>query len=300
VRHHKIDWNDFTARAYRMETIAMTRRSLVLAFLCAAPAACTRGSQAEPLRLGTTTTVEQSGALALLDSLHQSIPLRVIVGPSGTILRSAAAGDLDVVITHAPSLEQRLLIEPGHAALRCPFVESRFAIVGPAADPAHAAQATTAADAFHRIANARALFVSRADSSGTHVKELSLWKTAGLAPGSAHSAWYVEAGVDQGATLRIADERHAYALADLPTFTRLKGIDLRVLFTADTALGNPYTLYVIRSAPQNTTATQFSTWALGDWRARLLALRLPDGVTAFAALPGGCTVPVTTAETADR
>jgi len=279
----------------------MTRRSLVLAFLCAAPAACTRGSQAEPVRLGTTTTVEQSGALALLDSLHQSIPLRVIVGPSGTILRSAAAGDLDVVITHAPSLEQRLLIEPGHAALRCPFVTSRFAIVGPAADPAHAAQATTAADVFRRISGARAVFVSRGDSSGTHVKELSLWKAAGIAvPASPHHAWYVQSGGDQSLTLGIADERHGYALADLPTFARLKGIDLHVLFTADTALGNPYTLYVIRSAPQNTTATQFSTWALGDWRARLLALRLPDGVTAFAALPGGCTVPVTTAETADR
>src|SRR6266850_2135902 len=76
------------------------------ALICAALVACT--SEARPLRLGTTYTVEQSGALALLDSLHPPATVSVVIGPSGQILRSAAAGDLDVVITHAPSLEQRL------------------------------------------------------------------------------------------------------------------------------------------------------------------------------------------------
>src|SRR5258707_1945991 len=98
----------------------MTRHPLVLALVCVTHAACTRGTQATPLRLGTTTTVEQSGALALLDSLHSPIPVRVVVGGSGTIIRSAAAGDLDVIIAHAPALEQRALIDPGHAALHCP------------------------------------------------------------------------------------------------------------------------------------------------------------------------------------
>ncbi len=269
----------------------MPRPTLALVCFCAAHAACTRGTQAPPLRLGTTTTVEQSGALALLDSLHPPTPVRVTIGASGTILRSAAAGDLDVVITHAPSLEQRLLIDPGHAALRCPLVASRFAIVGPPADPAHTATAGTAADAFRRIAAARAPFISRADSSGTHLKELSLWKSAGVTPANSKNNWYVQAGVDQAATLRIADERAAYALADLPTFTRLRGSDLRVLFSADTALGNPYTLYMMRSASDTSGATRFSTWALGDWRARLLGVRLPDGEAAFAPLAGGCSVP---------
>jgi len=273
----------------------MTRHTLAIAFVCAAQAACTQSSQAAPLRLGTTTTVEQSGALALLDSLRPPTPLRVIVASSGTILHSAAAGDLDVVITHAPSLEQRLLIDPEHAVLRCPFLASRFAIVGPPADPAHVASAATAAEAFRRVATARAAFISRGDSSGTHIKELSLWKSTGVTPDIPRSSWYVQAGVDQAATLRIADERAAYALADLPTFTRLTGIALRVLFTADTALVNPYTLYVIRSASENSAATRFSTWALADWRTRLLTLRLPSGAAAFAPLPDGCSTPVAAA-----
>ncbi len=220
--------------------------------------------------------------------------MRVVVAASGTILRSAAAGDLDVVITHAPTLEQRLLIDPGHAALRCPFVASAFAIVGPQADPAQVRSATTAADAFRRIANARAPFVSRADSSGTHVKELAVWKLTGVSPTGAKDSWYVEAGGDQSATLRIADERSAYALADLPTFTRLTGVDLKVLFTADTVLGNPYTLYVIRSASDDSGregATRFSQWALQEWRTQLLAERLPGGMAAFQQSPGECSVP---------
>jgi tungstate transport system substrate-binding protein len=260
------------------------------ALICAALAACT--SEARPLRLGTTYTIEQSGTLALLDSLHPPAAVTVVVGPSGQILRSAAAGDLDVVITHAPSLEQRLLVAPGHAALRCPFVASRFAIVGPAADPAKVAGAATAVEALGRIAAASAPFVSRGDSSGTHVKELSLWAGAGVIPGG--RPWYVESGADQAATLRLADERRAYALADLPTFTRLKGIELRVLLAGDTTLGNPYTLYVTRSrspSPPHPAAVAFGSWALADWRARLLALRLDGGAAAFLPLPGGCEAP---------
>src|SRR5207248_8369981 len=133
-----------------------------------------------PLRLGTTFTVQQSGALALLDSLPPPDSLVTVISSSGQILQSAARGDLALVITHAPSLEERLLVAPGHVALRCPFVTSRFAIVGPASDPAGVAGAPTAADAFHRIAVTRASFISRGDSSGTHIKELSLWQAAGV------------------------------------------------------------------------------------------------------------------------
>jgi tungstate transport system substrate-binding protein len=252
-------------------------------------AACT--SEARPLRLGTTTTVEQSGALAILDSLHPPAVVAAVIGPSGQILRSAAAGDLDVVIAHAPSLEQRLLIAPGRAELRCPLVASRFAIVGPAADPAKIAGAGTAAEALRRIAAARAPFVSRGDSSGTHVKELALWERAGVSPPPQGRAWYLETGADQGATLRVADERRAYALADLPTFTRLKDVELRVLVAGDTALLNPYTLYVIRSPSPHPAAAAFGSWALTDWRARLVALQLDGGLAAFQPLAGGCAVP---------
>jgi len=239
-----------------------------------------------PLRLGTTYTVQQSGALTLLDSLWRGPPrVATVIGPSGQVLQAAARGDLDVVITHAPTLEERLLVRPGHVALRCPLVASRFAIVGPAADSAGVATAGGAVEAFARIAQRGAGFVSRGDSSGTHVKEVALWAAAGVRPPPAGRRWYTESGTDQAATLHLADERNAYALADLPTFTQLAGMRLRVLFTADTLLRNPYTLYVIRSpgVPATTLARgeHFAEWALGSWRAALLARRLPTGTPAF-------------------
>src|SRR5256886_9024108 len=147
-----------------------------LVAVCMLLAACRPGPP--PLRLGTTYTVQQSGVLAVLESLWTGPRFTTVVAPSGQILRAAASGDLDVVITHAPALEQRLLVAPGLAALRCPLVASRFAIVGPAADPARVAAAPSAAAAFRRIAAAGALFASRGGSSGTHVNELALWQAA--------------------------------------------------------------------------------------------------------------------------
>ena len=264
------------------------RRLLIVALLAGpfgAFAACRGGPS--PLRLGTTYTVQQSGVLAVLESLWTGPRLTVVVAPSGQVLRTAANGDLDVVITHAPALEQRWLVAPGHAALRCPFVASRFAVVGPTRDPARVADAPSAAEAFRRIARAGGPFVSRADSSGTHVKELALWLAAGVTPGR----WRLETGTDQAATLHLADERNAYALADLPTFAALKGLALRVLFAEDTALLNPYTLYVVRHVAPPAAAPAFARWAVGAGRSAVLARRLPDGTPAFAARTGECAAP---------
>src|SRR6266550_626072 len=177
-------------------------------------AACRAGPA--PLRLGTTYTVQQSGALAVLESLWTGpAPLTTVVAPSGQILRAAANGDLDVVITHAPVLEQRLLVGPGHTLLRCPLAASRFAVVGPAADPARVATAATAAEAFRRIAAAGGPFVSRGDSSGTHVKELALWRAAGVPPAPhpdarAFATWATHAGREAVLALRLPDGTAAF------------------------------------------------------------------------------------------
>lgn len=255
------------------------------AIICAALCACT--STPPPLRLGTTTTVEQSGALAALTTGWTGATLSTVIAPSGQILRSAAAGDLDVVITHAPALELKFLA--GRASLRCALVSSRFGIVGPAADPAGVARAISAADAMRRIAATRSRFVSRGDSSGTHIKELALWTAAGVAP--QHQRWYVESGTDQAATLHLADERDAYALADLPTLARLSGLTLHTLFTEDSALTNPYTLYVIRAPVPHPAARAFAEWAMGAGRVQILARTLTGGRPAFVSRDDRCTTP---------
>jgi tungstate transport system substrate-binding protein len=258
------------------------RHVTILALSYAALACVTRE---RPLRLGTTTTVAQSGMLAVGESLWTGPRLATIIGPSGQILHSAAQGDLDLVLTHAPALEAKLLA--GAAALaRCPFVTSRFAVVGPRADPAGVAAARSAADAFQRIAAIRAPFVSRGDSSGTHERELAVWRAAGIDPTG--RPWYLESGTDQTTTLRVADERGAYALGDLPTLATLTGLSLRPLFSADSSLLNRYTLTLVRTSIPNPAARDFMAWALDSWRARVLAIPLPDGTAAFEPSAGTC------------
>src|SRR5437763_110465 len=100
--------------------------------------------------------------------------------------------------------------------------------------------------------------------------------------------WYLQAGADQATTLHVADERNAYALADLPTLAKLGGLRLRLLFAADTALTNPYTLYVVRESPRRAAALAFARWAMDSARPRILGLHLPDGTPAFVARTGGC------------
>ncbi len=127
--------------------------------------------------------------------------------------------------------------------------------------------------------------MSRGDSSGTHVKELALWRAAGVTPAA---RWYVESGADQAATLHLADERDGYSLADLPTYGKLRDLRLKVLFTNDTALTNPYTLYVVRHSGADVGARRFAEWATQAGRAAILGLHWPDGRPAFASRPGAC------------
>lgn len=62
-------------------------------------------------------------------------------------------------------------------------VQKKYIIVGPSNDPAGVRKATSAADAFKRIANGRHLFVSaRTDDAKMREKEMQLWTKIGVTP----------------------------------------------------------------------------------------------------------------------
>ena len=106
-----------------------------------------------------------------------------------------------------------------------------------------------------------------------------------------HRTWYIESGTDQATTLHLADERDAYALADLPTLARLSGLTLQTLFTEDSSLSNPYTLYVIRAPVPHPAARAFAEWAMGAGRVQILARTLSGGRPAFVSRDDRCTTP---------
>jgi tungstate transport system substrate-binding protein len=171
--------------------------------------------------LATTTSVDATGLLDVLADAFKAgsgITLKWIAVGTGAALKQARDGNADVVIVHARKLEEEFLRD-GFGVNRRVFARNFFMVVGPPGDPARAAGAASAAEAFGRIKSAGSPFVSRGDRSGTHARELELWDLAGGRPEAA----YLETGQGMAETLRVAAERRAYTLTDTATFYGLGG-----------------------------------------------------------------------------
>jgi tungstate transport system substrate-binding protein len=207
--------------------------ALLLAPRAAAP-------QERTILLATTTSTQDSGLLDILVPLFEKktgYTVKTIAVGTGQSLALGARGEADVVLAHAPELERKYVAE-GSMVNRRPVMHNDFVLVGPPSDPAGIQETKRAAEALKRIAARQARFVSRGDNSGTHNKELALWKAVVVAPAG---RWYLESGQGMGATLVIASEKDAYTLTDRSTFlafrTRLR---LALLLEGDAPLLNPY------------------------------------------------------------
>jgi len=226
-----------TRRLWRAETRGIAVGLLLIAGLAGALLAAP-----PPVTLATTTSVQDSGLLdyVLPDFERRSgIAVKVVAVGSGQALELARRGDADLVLAHSPEQEHEF-VRQGHGAGRWTFMYNHFVIVGPEADPARVRTAHSAAQAFERIASARATFVSRADQSGTHMRELALWQAARIEP---RGDWYLQAGSGMAATLRLASEKDAYTLSDIGTFlSQRKRLRLAILQERDLELLNEYSL----------------------------------------------------------
>ncbi len=212
----------------------------ILFFVIALCAALSPLSAETRLRLATTTSTDDSGLLPVLDPPFErltGITVDVIAVGSGKALKLGENGDVDVVLVHDRKAEDKF-IQQGFGVNRRDVMHNDFVVVGPARDPAGVAAAKSAAEAFARIAAAASPFVSRADSSGTHVKEQDVWARAGVKP---HGTWYKEAGQGMGAVLTMSSDLEAYTLADRGTFIAMADkVGLKILFQGDPELYNPY------------------------------------------------------------
>jgi tungstate transport system substrate-binding protein len=202
---------------------------------------------AEPaasLLLATTTSVRDSG---LLESLlpdftkRTGIKVRVIAVGTGAALRMGREGNADLLLTHAPSAEQ-VLVDDGIVRRRTPFMENHFVIAGPPKDPIGVASTKSPEAALQAIARAEGSWVSRADDSGTHKREVSLLEAAGLPPDASWKG-YVRTGSGMGLSLQVAGEKRAYILSDIGTFLAFQQrIDLVALSKRSDSLRNVYSL----------------------------------------------------------
>jgi tungstate transport system substrate-binding protein len=229
------------------------------------------------LLLVTTTSVRDTGLLGALLSVFEEqtgVRAQVIAVGSGAALRMGRDGNADVLLTHAPEGEKKL-VASGAAVSRTPIMENYFVIAGPPEDPAGVRDANSPADAIRRIADHSAPFASRGDDSGTHRREVALFKEAGLDPEGRWSG-FLSTGAGMGQTLQVAGEKRAYVLSDIGTFLAFRErSQLESLSKPAPSLRNVYS--VLRINPERLDpvrakrAEQFETFMLDPETQRQIA-----------------------------
>jgi len=202
------------------------------------------------VRCASTTSTQNSGFFDYILPLFESktgIKIDVIAVGTGAAIESGKRGDVDFVFVHAKDDEIKA-VEQGYFTDRYDVMYNDFILVGPASDPASIKNCKMASDAFKKISESKddALFISRGDDSGTHKKELKIWKMAGVVPKG--MKFYLEAGQGMEKVQRIASEKRAYTLTDRGTWLAVKDkdkLELTILLENDPTLFNQYGIMAV-------------------------------------------------------
>jgi len=206
------------------------------------------------LRLATTTSFDATGLLSTLktkfEKQNPNINVTWVAVGTGQAIEIARRGDVDLVIVHSPPYEEQF-IKDGYGIHGVRIAYNEFIIVGPDSDPADVNSTKTVAEAFKKIAEAGAQgsanFVSRADKSGTHTKELEIWKNLGI--NASGQTWYKETGQGMAQTLRVANNLQGYTLTDRATWnTLMPELNLKLVSEGDPTLLNIYRVFLVNPA----------------------------------------------------
>jgi tungstate transport system substrate-binding protein len=216
------------------------------------------------IRLATTTSTYNSGLLdKLLPVFEQKygVKVHVIAVGTGKALRMGREGDVDLVMTHAPSAE-KAFIDQGFGIEAKSVMYNDFVVVGPANDPAKIKDGLDVEQALRSIAASKSQFISRGDDSGTHKKELALWKAAGVMP---NFDGYKQIGQGMGKVLQVSDELQGYTMTDRGTWLAYQArLNLELMVAGDKRLFNPYQVMLVNPARYKGLNTDGAR-ALAQW-----------------------------------
>lgn len=269
--------------------LARTLAGLLAALCVAVAAPCARAADDVPfIVVASTTSTENSGLFGYILPKYKEetgVEVRVVAVGTGAALDIGRRCDADALLVHARAQEEKYVAE-GFGVDRHDVMYNDFIIVGPSADPAHIRDTGDAAEALKRIAGSGAIFLSRGDESGTHVKERKLWSSVGLSPWDDSGKRYRETGAGMGSTLNTASAMDAYTLTDRATWItfRNKG-DLQLLLEGDERLFNQYG--VMRVNPERCSnarqeqAADFSQWLRSEHGQAIIAGYQLDGMQLF-------------------
>jgi len=227
------------------------------------------------LKLATTTSTQDSGLLDVIlpdFEAKTGYKVEVIAVGSGAAISMGESGDADVLLVHSRAAEDQFVAD-GFGIDRHDVMYNDFLIIGPAVDPAGIKGSADAAGALTKISETRAIFLSRGDDSGTHKKELSVWKAAGIAPSG---DWYNSVGQGMADTYRMANEMQGYTLIDRATYLSNKdNYTLEALVEGDEILFNPYGVIAINPKKYPNInyagATAFIEWLISEETQAIIA-----------------------------
>jgi tungstate transport system substrate-binding protein len=204
-----------------------------------------------------TLATGSPGELGLLQALGEAFDKKEgarlvwIKAGSGASLKLLKNAQVDMIMVHAPDAVNKAIAE-GWAVNRTLIGSNEFYIVGPKNDPASIKIASSGADAYLKIANTQSKFISRGDNSGTHQKEMDIWKKTGITP---NGSWYIVTNDFMTASLKKANAEDAYFMTDSSTWVAEKDIapNLQILYRGDPFLVNTYDAL---AAPVGATANR--------------------------------------------
>lgn len=192
-----------------------------------------------------------SGIVSVLeDNFEKETGVRVrhVGAGTGAALNIARKGNVDLVMVHAKSLEEKFVKE-GFGTQRVDLMYNDFVIVGPKDDPAGIKGKKSAGEALRDISKKNVTFITRGDKSGTHVAEMLLWEKAGIKPSSPWYVVYEKGSEGNVSTLHYADQKKAYTVIDRATYLSIKDqIQLDILVEGDEALLNYISLIPVNPA----------------------------------------------------
>ena len=221
---------------------------------------------AETMKMAVTTSFHNSGlSEVLLPQIAEDLDLEVqlLVVGTGQALRLGEAGDVDAILVHSRSAEEAF-VAGGYGTHRREIMYNDFVFIGPEDDVAGTAAAESATEALKNIAEAEADFVSRGDDSGTHKKELSLWREAGLDP-EALGDWYKPVGAGMGAALNTAAGMGAYILSDRASWLNFGNkAGMALTYAGDPVLFNQYAYIPVNPEMHDHVKTDLAV-QLGEW-----------------------------------
>ncbi|MDR1660617.1 MAG: substrate-binding domain-containing protein [Desulfovibrio sp.] len=264
------------------------------------------GNAAETIKMSTTTSTRDSGLLDFLlpeFTKDTGITVQVLAKGTGAAIRDGMDGNVDVLFVHDPAREKKF-VDDGFGTKRYEVMHNDFVLVGPASDPAGIKGDRSVLSAFKKIAAKGCPFISRGDDSGTHAKELSLWKRSGvpltqkgykvkeatLSFETPEGAWYLSIGQGMGKTLIMAEEKQAYTLADRGTFIQQKygktpPVALEILVEGDKGLFNPYGVIPVNPKKYPSAkvgpATKFAEWLVSLKGQQIIARYKLEGKQLF-------------------